>query len=58
MSQAAKDVLRADDDTVSSLLAGLTLGTGVIGTLGGGMLLDAAISAYVGNRQALHDLIA
>ena len=34
--QAAKEILRADDDTVSSLLAGLTLGTGVIGTLGGG----------------------
>lgn len=35
--QAAKDILRADDDTVSSLLGGLVLGTGVVGTLGGGM---------------------
>ena len=35
--QAAKDILRADDETVSALLAGLILGTGVIGTLGGGM---------------------
>ena len=37
--QAAKEILRADDDTVSYLLAGLILGTGVIGTLGGGKLL-------------------
>ena len=34
--QAAKEILRADDDTVSSLLGGLTLGTGIVGTLGGG----------------------
>ena len=37
--QAAKEILRADDDTVSYLLAGLILGTGVVGTLGGGKLL-------------------
>ena len=36
--QAAKEILRADDDTVSYLLAGLILGTGVVGTLGGGLL--------------------
>lgn len=34
--QAAKEILRADDGTVSSLLGGLVLGTGVVGTLGGG----------------------
>ena len=34
--QAAKEILRADDDTVSFLLGGLTLGTGIVGTLGGG----------------------
>ena len=39
--QAAKEILRADDDTVSYLLAGLILGTGVVGTLGGGKLLIA-----------------
>ena len=37
-TQAAKEILRADDDTVSYLLAGLILGTGVVGTLGGGVL--------------------
>ena len=36
--QAAKEILRADDDTVSYMLAGLILGTGVVGTLGGGPL--------------------
>ncbi|CAK0783469.1 hypothetical protein CVIRNUC_006668 [Coccomyxa viridis] len=38
--KAAKEILRADDDTVSYLLAGLILGTGVVGTLGGGWVLD------------------
>ena len=48
--QAAKAILKADDDTVSSLLGGLVLGTGVIGTLGGGMHPTATYQPY-GDRH-------
>ena len=36
MVQAAKEILRADEGTVSYLLGGITVGTAVVGTLGGG----------------------
>lgn len=37
--QAAKDILRADEEVVSYLLGGITVGTAVVGTLGGGVPL-------------------
>lgn len=38
LEQAAKEILRADENVISYLLGGITVGTAVIGTLGGGML--------------------
>ena len=35
--QAAKEILRADENVVSYLLGGITVGTAVVGTIGGGL---------------------
>lgn len=42
--QAAKEILRADEGTVSYLLGGITVGTAVVGTLGGG---EKSFACYV-----------
>ncbi|CAL8460810.1 g341 [Coccomyxa elongata] len=38
--KAAKEILRADENVISYLLGGITVGTAVVGTIGGGWLLD------------------
>ena len=39
--QAAKAILNSEDDTISFLLGGITVGTAVVGTLGGGELVPS-----------------
>jgi hypothetical protein len=48
--QAAKEILMGDEETISYLLGGITVGTAVVGTLGGGVL---CIPGYSSNP--LHD---
>ena len=38
LEQAAKEILRADQNVISYLLGGITVGTAVVGTIGGGLL--------------------
>jgi hypothetical protein len=50
--QAAKAILQADTDTISFLLGGITVGTAVVGTLGGGeRLMLCARGSTVSSRS-------
>ena len=41
--QAAKAILNSQDDTISFLLGGITVGTAVVGTLGGGTAMHPSL---------------
>lgn len=58
INQAAKEILRADEDVISYLLGGITVGTAVVGTIGGGVLLVAdaptSTSTLPGSESVFH----